>query len=432
MRSMVKKKKTLHYIFADKHKSYIRNCKNNVFNFAEGAVRAGKTIDNVLAFSIELMKTPDRIHLATGSTVGNAKLNIGDCNGFGLEYIFRGQCRWTKFKDNEALYIKGPSTNYRERIIIFAGAGKADSFKRIRGNSYGMWIATEINLHHEETIREAFNRTAASKHRKFFWDLNPDHPKHLIYTNYIDKYRNNPKLKVNYEHFTLDDNLSLPPERIEEIKEQYDPATVWYQRDILGRRMVAEGLIYRLFADNSKKYLIKQVPNLKYLNIGVDIGGNQSKHTFVATGITVDLKLIALASEKYEPDDSDTLRQQFLNFVLKIIKQYGQVTTIYSESAEQVFKRDFQKILLDNNINIAVKNSIKNEINDRIRIVNKLIYQGRFYYTKDCETLAEALEMAIWDDKKIEPIRLDDGTSDIDTLDAFEYSFEKFIKLLNQ
>lgn len=428
---MVSMKKTIPFLFSNKHKEYIKNCKDNVFNFAEGAVRAGKTVDNVLAFAFELMKTPDRIHLATGSTVGNAKLNIGDANGFGLEYIFRGQHRWSKYKDNEALIIKGKSTGYREKIIIFAGGAKADSFKKIRGNSYGMWIATEINLHHEDTIKEAFNRTAAAKHRKFFWDLNPDHPKHKIYTDYIDKYRENSKLKVNYEHFTIDDNINLPVDRIQEIKEQYDPATVWYQRDILGRRMIAEGLIYRLFADNSKKYLIDYVPHLKYINIGVDIGGNESKHTFVASGITNDNRLIVLNSEKFEPDTSDTLSLQFLGFVQKIIKKYGFITVIYSESAEQVFKRDFQNILLKNNINIPVKNSIKNEINDRIRITNKLIYQGRFYYTKNCETLVEALETAVWNPKELKPVRLDDGTSDIDTLDAFEYSFEKFIKLLN-
>ncbi len=431
MARKIKKKKTIDYIFSQKHRDYIRNCKDNVFNFAEGAVRAGKTIDNVLAFSFEIMKAPDRIHLATGSTVGNVKLNIGDCNGFGLEHIFRGQCRWSKYKDNEALIIKGPSTKYKEKIIIFAGGAKADSFKKIRGNSYGMWIATEINLHHEDTIMEAVNRTAASKHRKFFWDLNPSHPKHWIYTKYIDKHRENPNLKVNYEHFTIDDNASMTPERIQELKEEYDPSTVWYMRDILGRRMIAEGLIYRLFADNSSKYLIERVPPLMYLCLGIDVGGNGSKHAFVATGITRNLNLIALASERYEPDDSDTLSQQFLEFVKKILKMYGEITIIYSESAEQVFKKDFKNILMKNNIFIPVKNSIKREIIDRIRLTNKLIYQGRFYYTKDCETLVEALETAVYDDKKLKPVRLDDGTSDIDTLDAFEYSFEKFIKLLN-
>ena len=77
-------------------------CRECSYNVAEGAVRAGKTVDNVFAFAHELKTTPDRIHLATGSTMANAKLNIGDCNGMGLEWIFRGQCHWGKYKDNEA------------------------------------------------------------------------------------------------------------------------------------------------------------------------------------------------------------------------------------------------------------------------------------------------------------------------------------------
>ena len=76
-------------------------------------MRAGKTIDNVYAFAHEIKTTPDRIHLATGSTQANAKLNIGDANGYGLEWIFRGQCHWGKYKGNEALYIKGPDTGNR-------------------------------------------------------------------------------------------------------------------------------------------------------------------------------------------------------------------------------------------------------------------------------------------------------------------------------
>ena len=177
----VKKKKTILFRFGEKHKEYIRKCESCMYNIAEGAVRAGKTVDNVFAFAHDLKTTKDRIHLATGSTVGTAKLNIGDANGFGLEWIFRGQCNWGKYKDNEALFIKGPATKNRQRIVIFAGAAKEDSYKRIRGNSYGMWIATEINLHHKKTIREAFNRTIAAHRRKIFWDLNPDNPNSWIY-----------------------------------------------------------------------------------------------------------------------------------------------------------------------------------------------------------------------------------------------------------
>ena len=171
---MVTEKKTINYVFGDKHKEYIRDCANNTYNTAEGAVRAGKTVDNVYAFAHELKTTKDKIHLASGSTVANAKLNIGDANGYGLEYIFRGQCHWGKYKDNDCLFIKGPATKGHQRIVIFAGGAKSNSFQKIRGNSYGMWIATEINQHHDSFIKEAFNRQLAANKRKIFGDLKPD------------------------------------------------------------------------------------------------------------------------------------------------------------------------------------------------------------------------------------------------------------------
>ena len=80
--------------FSEKHKRYIKNALNNRMCVAEGAIRSGKTIDHCIIASAYLETTPDKYHLASGSTVGNAKLNIGVCNGFGLENIFRGRCRW--------------------------------------------------------------------------------------------------------------------------------------------------------------------------------------------------------------------------------------------------------------------------------------------------------------------------------------------------
>lgn len=53
---------------------------------------------------------------------------------------------------------------------------------------------------------------------------------------------------------------------------------------------------------------------------------------------------------------------------------------------------------------------------------------GRFFITGECESLVEAFQGAVWDDRVTDAeVRLDNGTSDIDTLDAFEYSFERYI-----
>ena len=233
--------------FSEKHKRYIHNAMKNKMNVAEGAIRSGKTIDHCIIAAAYLETCRDVIHLASGSTIANAKLNIGVCNGFGLENLFRGRCKWGKYKDNEALYIQ---TQTGLKIVIFAGGGKADSYKRILGNSYGLWIATEINEHYDSDdsrtsfIKVAFGRQLAAMDPFTLWDLNPCYPAHPIYKNYIDKYMTSYAGGYQYEHFTLEDNLTITAERRAEIESQYDKDSVWYKRDIKGERCNAEGLIY--------------------------------------------------------------------------------------------------------------------------------------------------------------------------------------------
>ena len=264
------KTQTLKPIFGQKNRDCIDRAVRATISVAEGAVRVGKTVDNVAAFAYLIDRgTPDRIHLATGSTAANAKLNIGDCNGMGLEYIFRGRCRWTKYKGNEALAIR---SHGREYVVIFAGGAKADSFKKIRGNSYGMWIATEINLHHQDTIKEAFNRQLAAKVRRVFWDLNPSAPGAWIYEDYIERFREQFGRRYNYEHFTIRDNATISEQRFAEIEaqyRQYGVTSAWYRRDILGERCIAEGLIYPMFGEFN---IVDEVPERGEYYISCDYG----------------------------------------------------------------------------------------------------------------------------------------------------------------
>lgn len=451
--------KQVPYRFSDIHLDYIRKCQDNTYNILEGAVRSGKTVDHVLAFAKELCDTPDKFHLATGSTMANAKLNIGDANGFGLEHIFRGQCRWTSYKDNDALAIRGPYTNFKEKIVIFAGGGSSASYQKIRGNSYGMWIATEINLHHDNTIKEAFNRTIASHRRKIFWDLNPEHPKAPIYAQYIDKYAEKAQKGIlkggyNYAHMTLFDNINISEERREEIISQYDPDSIWYIRDILGERTIAEGLIYNklatsIAAKDGKFRIEKKIAQamarsgkIIHINVGVDFGGNGSGHAFVATGELQGYeKLIILKSRRYlegeyDPDtgkkildiDPKALDELFIRFIEAVTKEYGFITKVYADSAESVLIRGFRTALVQSGHgDIKVVNAMKGKITDRIFATTALTAMNRLLITEDCESFEQAASMAVWDPKSLDLERLDDGTSDIDTLDAFEYSFERDI-----
>ena len=432
--------------FSEKHRNYILASKENKANVAEGAVRAGKTIDNCIMFALNLEYSPDKIHLASGSTLANAKLNIGECNGYGLEHLFKGRCKWGKFKDNEALYVK---TKSGEKIVIFVGGGKADSYKKILGNSYGLWIATEINEHYDDNdsktsfIKVAMARQLASIKPKWFWDLNPSNPLSTIYEWYLDKWQKEGLIGgYNYEHFTIFDNQAITEQRKQEILSQYDENSIWYQRDILGRRVVAEGLIYREFNDH---HIIKmrdwysednEIRNqLKFITIGVDFGGNISAHSFNATGFCNQFKKIVTIKQKRIPEriDDKKLCEEFIKFIKDIQEEYKgiNIIDIRCDSAEQTLIAGFERALRENNIGIPIHNAIKGSILDRIRFYCKMFSTNKYYILEECKPLIMAFKTAVWEKDKND-VRLDDGKQDIDSLDAQEYSTEKFMDALIQ
>ena len=438
--------------FSKKHIDYILNSRNCKANVAEGAVRAGKTIDNCITFALNLEYTKDKIHLASGSTLANAKLNIGECNGYGLEYQFKGRCKWGKFKDNEALFI---STKTGQKIVIFVGGGKADSYKKILGNSYGLWIATEINEHYdcdnskESFIKVAFARQLASDNPKWFWDLNPGNPNDTIYSEYLDLWQEKGLLGgYNYQHFTIFDNAAITEQRKAEIISQYDPTSIWYQRDILGKRVVAEGLIYCEFKDyhiikmqdwnaidENGNYTNELRRSLKFITVGVDFGGNISAHSFNATGFTHQFRKFGTIKQRRiaKRIDDKELTEEFIKFIKELREEYPNINIIdiRCDSAEQTLIAGFERALRENNIGIPINNAIKGEILNRIRFYCKMFSTNKYFVLECCNDLIMAFKTAVWEKDKND-VRLDDGKQDVDSLDAQEYSTEPYQNVLVQ
>lgn len=424
--------------FSDKHKNYIKTALNYKQSVAEGAVRSGKTIDHCIIFSMYLETCEDKIHLASGSSLPNAKLNIGDCNGFGLEHIFRGRCRWGKYKSNEALFVQ---TKTGEKIVIFTGGGKSDSYKSILGNSYGGWIATEINEHYDcedsrtSFIKVAMARQIASVHPFTLWDLNPSNPNADIYKNYIDKFMGLDWYR--YEHFNIFDNATMSQERIEEIQNKYDMNSVWYKRDILGERMVAEGLVFPYFANDCKPYLFKyqslkekmkeQGKRFSHLIIGVDFGDNGSKYSWHLTGFTNDWDYMWALDEgdmaKSNAIDATKFCKAFVRFYKRCIECYGYVEWIFPDSASNTLINTLRAYFyaegLDGSIIAPVK---KNELTDRPITVDSLLVTGRLKIEEHCKNLINALSELVWDEKK--DIPKDENVNNInDDWDSFCYTF---------
>ena len=114
-------------------------------------------------------------------------------------------------------------------------------------------------------------------------------------------------------------------------------------------------------------------------------------------------------------------------FCARIEAQYRTVDFVFADSAEQaIINTEKQRTRWD------VRNSVKNEIIDRIRATDLMMTSGRLKIVRGAnQSLVAALRSAVWDDKAKEDVRLDiPGKTNICPLDAFEYSWEQWIRQL--
>ena len=150
-----------------------------------------------------------------------------------------------------------------------------------------------------------------------------------------------------------------------------------------------------------------------------------------------------MAKDENEDIDSNMLDKLFCEFVQEVIDKYAvakksgsyveycNVESVFYDNAETVLGNSIRNAVEKKYPWIDVRKAKKETINDRIRCTIRLMGAGRFFITDDCETLQTAFSDAVWDqDVKDKDERLDDGSTDIDSLDAFEYTIERDMREL--
>ena len=248
-------------------------------------------------------------------------------------------------------------------------------------------------------------------------------------------------IDIYCQTYTIFDNPFLPKTYVDNLCKEYE-GTVYYNRYILGQWCNAEGLIYTKFANEPKNYIWnKKKENGEYdlpngmTIIGIDYGGTKSGQAFVCTRISYDFKnVIVLGSEKHMGDiDPDDLENLEIEFAKKMIYKYNcSIDMMLPDNEEVVLIRGLKRRVQEMGWETIVRGCVKEPINDRIDCGRTMISYGILYYIEnECKTFVEALSSALWDDKAKEDTRLDDFTTDIDTIDAFEYSWCRYIKQIN-
>lgn len=403
-------------ITTDKQKEFIRNS-NHRYNLKIGARRCGKTYLDIL-FTI-----PNRILERKGKD--------------GLVCIFgvsRGTIERNVLQPLREIYGKDlvgtiNSNNiaklFNEEVYCL-GTEKVSQVSKIQGTSIKYAYGDEI----AKWNKEVFIMIQGSLDKPYSCmdgALNPENKNHWLKVEFLDQVEEK-GLDVYVQHYTIFDNPFLPKEFVQNLCKEYE-GTVYYNRLILGEWCDAEGIIFTMIANNKDRYITEE-QHAGFISIGIDWGGHKSAHTIVATRIKRDFSSIqVLASDKMEATGTDTnaIFKWIIKFIENIQKKYGVIEGIFPDSAEQVLNNSLRKELLNKGICISVVDSVKIPIEDRIRLIMVLLNTDNISFIKGAtNTVVEALQTALYDENADTERWLDDFSSDIDTMDAFCYSWTKW------
>ena len=398
---------------SSKQAEYIRNA-NHRWNGKIGATQSGKT------FIDTLYVIPNRIEERKGKSglvfiVGVSKETITRNIIEPLQELF-GTKAVTNISSNNTCKILG------ERVYCL-GADNAGRVSKFRGARVKyLYIDELVDINKE--VFELLKSRLSFEYSCCDFAGNPQNKHHWV-KEFIDS-----DIDLYLQQYTLFDNPFLPSEYVKQLCKEYE-GTVYYNRYVLGQWCDAEGIIFRQIADNKSRYTTEET-DYDFVSIGIDWGGNGSAHSITATGIKRDYtKLQVLASDKMEATGTDTkqLFRWIINFINKIIDKYDMITVIYCDSAEQVLINSLNSELQAKGIYIPVKNSVKTPIKDRIEAINRILNLDKISFIDgETKTIIEALQTAVYDEKAPEDRWLDDGTSDIDSLDSFVYSWEYWMQ----
>lgn len=411
-------------------------CSNSPVNMADGiiadgAVRSGKTVSMAAGFVNWAMECFNECDFALcGKTVGSLRRNV--INTLKQQIVSLGFEYEEKRTENLIVISNGEHTNY-----FYTFGGKDESSQDlIQGMTLAGVLFDEVALMPQSFVAQAEARCSVEG-SKFWYNCNPKAPTHYFKTEYIDQAA---EKNLIYLHFTMDDNLTLSERMKERYRRQF--SGVFYDRNILGLWVTAEGKIYISFGkdniisvddwykrDEGGRYSHPLRKKIFVCTGGVDFGGNKSSTTFACTAFTQKFGETIIVKEKRITQEIDPteLNRLFISWLRECLAEYPMLHNVYCDSAEQVLIRGLRMAVLDAKLPIVIKNAKKGPIIDRIRFGLTMFAQHRFFIVSNCIESIGAYTDAVWDDKH-EDVRLDNGTTNIDSLDAAEYSQEPYIK----
>lgn len=358
-----------------------------------GAKRAGKTFVLTFIFLNHIVKYQDMglSFILGGATQASIRRNILD----DMELILGKELKLDK---TNAIEIFG------NKVYCFDGAN-SDSWKKVRGFTAAGAFLNEGTALHNMFIKEVISR-CSYKGARIFIDTNPENPIHSVKTDYIDKdgqRLKNGQLNIKAYHFTLFDNDSLDDEYVESIVAS-TPSGMFTDRDIYGKWVSAEGVVYQDF-DHEKHY-IQDTEKYEYEKYfaGVDWGYDHYG-SIVVVGKTVEGRYVLIEEHAHQYKEID----DWVSMALDIKERYGDIFFWCDSARPEHIARFFREGLKAYKGNKSVLSGIEQ--------VARLFKQDRLFISDTCKRFKEEINMYVWNPKTGEPVKQFD-----DVLDSLRYA----------
>ena len=235
-------------MFTPKQKTLLSMFKHDQLkriNILEGSVRSGKTWISLVLWGFWVATMPvDGAYLMVAKTLTSLKRNCLD-----LLQSLVGQRNFTYNINTKEGRLFG-------RLIYLEGVNDARAENKIRGMTLQGAYCDELTLFTEDFFAMLLSRLSMSG-AKLFGTTNPDNPMHWLKVKYINRREDLDMLTMQ---FLIDDNTMLDSAYVASLKKEY--TGVFYDRFILGKWVVADGVIYDMWQDSY--YYDDLPPNLKY------------------------------------------------------------------------------------------------------------------------------------------------------------------------
>lgn len=382
--------------FHDKQKEVLKCIKheNPKILICSGAKRAGKTYVLTFGYMAHIAKFQNKGYsfIIGGTTQASIRRNILN----DMESILGKEIKLAQ--DNHFKL-------FGNKVYCFDGAN-SDSYKKVRGfTSYGAFLNEATTLH-DTFVKECISRCSGEGAR-IYMDTNPENPTHTVKIDYIDKDGQRLKdgqLNIKAYQFTLYDNTFLNREYIQSI-EASTPTGMFFDRDILGKWVAAQGVVYKDF--NKDVHYISSFDKTEIVKYycGVDWG---YEHYGSIVILGDDYKGNTYLIKEYSAQHQEI--DYWVDIAKEIKSIYGDIN-FYCDTARPEHIRRFRRE------GIQAKNADKAVVSG-IEEVAKLFKLNKLFILEDNVDLFKTeIYNYVWNSNKGEPVKQND-----DVLDSLRYA----------